>query len=98
MEYGMSSSKLINSAAGAAGQIDVRNYPSDEAKGIERSSQIQSASISLEAKIENVQSYIGALEKRLYPILRVTPPTGQEAAKQTVQPVPLAETLQIFGV
>ncbi len=95
MEYGMNKlAPSTNIGSGlAAGYGEQANNPTTE-----RSSQIQSASICLEAKIEDVQSRVQALEKRLYPILRPCPPIGGEAQKQAVAPVPLAETLQIFGV
>jgi hypothetical protein len=65
---------------------------------VARNSQIQSASISLEAKIDDVLNRVQALEKRLYPILRPSAPSATEQnMKNPVQPVPLAETLHSFG-
>lgn len=63
----------------------------------ERTSHVQSASISLEAAIEDVLNKVTALEKRLYPILRPCPPDAQNDAKEVVQFVPLAEGLRNFS-
>ena len=71
--------------------------PQEQLKDIsERPPLVQSASISLDARISDLQDRLNSLEKRLQPVLRGTTPSqsGQNEAK--IVSVPLAETLNQF--
>lgn len=98
MEYGTAKNQSTSIPGTGYGGLQA-GYAGEPTATDARTSQIQSASITLEAKIEDVMNRIETLEKRLYPILRPSAPTPSEAnLKNPIQPVPLAETLTGFGI